>query len=166
MLTTLKLGPWIQREIQLCLLIGGMTHRSAGNCMWGSMEEAWKFSWIWKATPFLGISSRCWKVAQSCPILCNLMDYTVHGILQARIPEWVAIPFSRASSQPWDQTQVSHIIGGFFTSWGCVWSLGWKDPLEKGTATDSSILAWSQRVGQDWVTFIVYTTGKRKSSTI
>ena len=45
------------------------------------------------------------------------MDYAVHGILQARILEWVAIPFSRVSSQPRDQTQVSHIAGGFFTSW-------------------------------------------------
>ena len=45
------------------------------------------------------------------------MDYTVHGILQARILEWVAIPFSRGSSQPRDQIQVSRIAGGFFTSW-------------------------------------------------
>ena len=45
------------------------------------------------------------------------MDYTVHGILQARIPEWVAIPFSRGSSQAKDQSQVSAIAGGFFTSW-------------------------------------------------
>ena len=37
------------------------------------------------------------------------MDYTVHGILQARILEWVAFPFSRGSSQPRDRTQVSHI---------------------------------------------------------
>ena len=41
----------------------------------------------------------------------------VHGILQARILEWVDIPFSRGSSQPWDQTQVSCIAGRFFTSW-------------------------------------------------
>ena len=40
------------------------------------------------------------KVAQSCPTLWDLMDYTVHGILQARILEWVAFPFSRRSSQP------------------------------------------------------------------
>ena len=53
------------------------------------------------------------KVAQSCPTLCNPMDYTVHGILQARILEWVAFPFSRASSQPRDWTQVSRIAGGF-----------------------------------------------------
>ena len=57
------------------------------------------------------------KVAQLCPALCDPMDYTVHGILQARILEWVAIPFSRGSSQPRDQTQVSRIAGGFFTSW-------------------------------------------------
>ena len=44
------------------------------------------------------------------------MDCTVHGILQARILEWVAFPFSRGSSQPRAQTQVSHIAGGFFTS--------------------------------------------------
>ena len=86
------------------------------------------------------------KVAQSCPTLCDTMDYTVHGILQARILEWVAFPFSRGSSQLRDQTQVSHkgsqgilewvaypfssrsslprnqtgvscIAGGFFTNW-------------------------------------------------
>ena len=49
--------------------------------------------------------------------LCNPMDYTVHGILQARILESVAFLFSRASSQPRDRTQVSLIAGGFFTSW-------------------------------------------------
>ena len=43
--------------------------------------------------------------------------YTVSGILQARILEWVAVPFSRRSSQPRDRTQVSRIAGGFFTSW-------------------------------------------------
>ena len=42
------------------------------------------------------------KVAQSCLTLCDPMDYTVHGILQARILEWVAFPFSRGSSQPRD----------------------------------------------------------------
>ena len=52
------------------------------------------------------------KVAQSCPTLCDPLDYTVHGILQARILEWVAFPFSRRSSQPRDRTQVSHVAGG------------------------------------------------------
>ena len=44
------------------------------------------------------------------------MDYVVHGILQARILEWVAFPFSRGSSQPRDPTQASCIAGGLFTS--------------------------------------------------
>ena len=44
------------------------------------------------------------------------LDYTVHGILKARLLEWVAFPFSRGSSQPKDRTQVSRIAGGFFTS--------------------------------------------------
>ena len=49
--------------------------------------------------------------------LCDAMDYTVNGTLQARKLEWVAIPFSRKSPQSRDQTQVSHIAGRFFTSW-------------------------------------------------
>ena len=56
------------------------------------------------------------KVPQSCLTLCALMDYTVHGILQAKILEWIVFPFSRGSSQPWDQTQVSHTAGKFYTS--------------------------------------------------
>ena len=46
------------------------------------------------------------KVAQSSPTLWDPMDYTVHWILEARILEWVAVPFSRGSSQPRDRTQV------------------------------------------------------------
>ena len=45
------------------------------------------------------------------------MDNTVHRILQDRTLEWVAFPSSRGSSQPRDRSQVSHIVGGFFTSW-------------------------------------------------
>ena len=45
------------------------------------------------------------KVAHSCPTLCDPIDYTVHGILQARILEWVAFPFSKGSSQPRDRTR-------------------------------------------------------------
>ena len=72
------------------------------------------------------------KLARSCLTLCNPMDYTVHGILQARILEWVAIPFSRGFSQPRDQTRVSCTAGGFFTSWATreaqeYWS-GWPIP--------------------------------------
>ena len=51
---------------------------------------------------------------QLCLTLC---DCIVHGILQGRILEWVAFPFSRGSSQPRDHTQVCHIAGGYFISW-------------------------------------------------
>ena len=59
------------------------------------------------------------EVAQLCPTLCdpvdgNLLGFSVHGILQARILEWIAISFSRGSSQPRDRTQVSRIGGRCF----------------------------------------------------
>ena len=57
------------------------------------------------------------KVTQLCLTFCDPMDHTDHVILQARILEWVAVPFSRGSSQPKDRTQVSCITGRFFTSW-------------------------------------------------
>ena len=61
-------------------------------------------------------------VVQLCQTLCDPKDCippgsSVHGILQARILEWVANAFARGSSQPRDQTQVSWIVGGFFTVW-------------------------------------------------
>ena len=73
------------------------------SCAYSLCFSAWKCSEV--------------KVAQSCPTLCDPMDYTVHWILQARILQWVAFLFSRGSSQPGGQTQVSCIAGGFFTSW-------------------------------------------------
>ena len=60
------------------------------------------------------------KVARSCPTLCDPMDCSppdssVHGILQTRILEWVAISFSRGSSRQRDWTWISYIEGRFFT---------------------------------------------------
>ena len=62
------------------------------------------------------------KVTQSCPTLCDPMDcnlpgFPVCGILQARILEWIAVPFSRGSSQLRDRTQFSRTVGGFLTSY-------------------------------------------------
>ena len=68
-------------------------------------EKKREIAWKWK-----------WKL-HSCVWLCNPMVCIVHGILQARILEWVVFPFSRRSSQPRDQTQVSCIACRFFTSW-------------------------------------------------
>ena len=74
-------------------------------------------------------------VTQSCLTLCGPMDYSppgssVYGILQARIPEWVAMPFSRVSSRPRDWTWVSGTVGRIFTIWA-TWEArklgeGWK----------------------------------------
>ena len=55
-------------------------------------------------------------VARSCPSLCDPLDCSlprssVHGIFQARVLEWVAVSFSRGSSGPRDENQVSHIVG-------------------------------------------------------
>ena len=66
-------------------------------------EPPGKWKWRWKSLSTVRLSVTPWT--------------TVHGILQARILELVAFPFSRGSSQPRDQTQVSHIAGRFFTSW-------------------------------------------------
>ena len=116
-------------------------------------------------------------VPQSCLILCNSRDYSppdsyVHGFLQARILEWVAIPFSRRSSWPRDWTQISNCKQIFYL-WAIrevpylpvdttnshfspvsvvknppakqetwVQSLGQEDPLEKEMATHYNFLAW------------------------
>ena len=75
---------------------------------------------------WLDVQDVAWKlqvlVAQLCPTLCDPVDCSlpgssVHGILQARILEWVAIPFSRGSSQPRDWTWSSCIAGRHFTLW-------------------------------------------------
>ena len=73
------------------------------------------------------------KSLQSCPTICNTMNCSppgspVHGILQARILEWIAMSSSRGSSWPRDQTLIScfYIVGGFFTHWGT-----WEVPLMK-----------------------------------
>ena len=67
-----------------------------------------------------------WTIAHQAPVSMGILVTTmgsslpgssVHGISQARILELVAMPSSRGSSQPRDQTQVSHIAGGFFTVW-------------------------------------------------
>ena len=74
----------------------------------------------WQRWP--GLNAWSVSVTQSCPTLCDPTDYSppgtpVQGIFQARILEWVVIPFSRGSSLPRDQTWVSCIAHKFFTIW-------------------------------------------------
>ena len=91
----------------------------------------------WQCTPLFeewGIyAGKESEVAQSCPTLCDPIDcslpgFSVHGIFQARILEWVAVSFSRGSSQPRDWTQVSRIAGRCFTIWAT------REAFMRGTA--------------------------------
>ena len=89
-----------------------------------------------------------WKSLRLSPVrLCNCMEYTVHGILRARIPKWVAFPFSRGSSQPRDQTQVSRIAGRFFTSWA----------TRKALFNIRSCLKVSSLTGENYIDFSYFT---------
>ena len=121
---------------------------------------------------------------------CRQILYQLSHKINPRILEWVAFPFSSGSSLPRNGTRVSCIAGRFFTNWAIrksywrlkgfpgaqriknppamrVRAVSWKDPLEEGMATHSSILAWripwiekrgrlqsmgSQRVGHDRAT--------------
>ena len=109
-----------------------------------SLSCVWLFVTLWTGARLLcpwdfpgnstGVGCHCLlqmkvKVSHSCLTLWHPMNYTIHGILQVRILEWIAFPFSRGSSLPRDWTQVSHIAGRFFTSWATreapIWSRPW-----------------------------------------
>ena len=89
---------------------------------------AWKVGRPWRALKAVfqiraekSLYSSFCLVAPSCPTFCNPMDCSppgssAHGTSQARILEWVAVPFSRRSFQPRDRTQVPFIAGRFFTA--------------------------------------------------
>ena len=88
---------------------------------WGGSGRIW--GGFLEVTSNLGFEVQKVKVlvSQPCVTLCDPLDYRLsllcHRILQARRLEWVAIPFSRGSSQCRDWTWVSHIAGRFFTVW-------------------------------------------------
>ena len=94
-------------------------------CEWTQEVAFCFFTWVFT---LLGVPENCafhcaWDGARmsSCVSLCNPVDWSppgssIHGILQARTVEWVAISFSRGTSRPRDRTQVSCIAGGFFTT--------------------------------------------------
>ena len=89
-------------------------------------------------------------VTQSCPTLCNPMDCSppgspVHGIFQGRTLEWIAISYSRGSSQPRDQTWVFWIADRFFTVW----------------ATSTAL--WGMNSGHSWTAWFKSFGGGNKS---
>ena len=121
------------KVVSIELLVIHLTFRGAVwqkvNCFFWNFCFILGFSWfIYMVVLISGIkqsdsvihSGRL--VTKSCLTLSNPMDCSppgssVHGISQARILEWTAMPSSRGSSQPKDQTQVSYNAAGFFTSW-------------------------------------------------
>ena len=114
--------PFLQFQPLHCVLVWLPTAPSFGClrlCLWASAALS---TCSWKCQGISLLSSLKVKVTQSCLTLCNPMDCSppgssVHGILQAKVLEWVAILFSRGSSQPGDWTQVSCTVGRFFTIW-------------------------------------------------
>ena len=73
-------------------------------------------SWFWYTVFFvLSCYSRVWLFCD--PMDCSPPNSSIHGILQARIPEWVSTSFSRGTFQPRNWTQVSHTAGRCFTNW-------------------------------------------------
>ena len=75
------------------------------------------------------------------------MEYS-HGILEAKILEWVAFSFSRVSSQPRDQTHISHIAGRFFASWAtreALWASKWEADIQTEAGTGATALGMERR---------------------
>ena len=83
----------------------------------------WRNFWNERNVPYIDCSGESESVVgQSCPTLCDpvdcsLLGFSLHGVLQARILEWVAMFFSRGASQPRDGTQVSCTAGRCFNLW-------------------------------------------------
>ena len=93
-----------------------------GRCLCCLSVNVSKNPWVYVSNVCESMTGVCVLVAQLCPTLCDHMDwsppgFSVHGILQAKILEWVAIPFFWVSSWPRDQTWISCITGKFFTIW-------------------------------------------------
>ena len=112
-------GNGIQRRLEKFLKFANISD-IANVAFWERRMYRCICYWVQVHTACFMKSESVVLVAQSCPTLCNPMDSrlwgsSVCGSLQARIMEWVAVSYSRGSSQPRDQTHVSWIIGEFFT---------------------------------------------------
>ena len=77
-------------------------------------RKAWKCEDAWYICCCCYLVTKSWLLWS---MECSLPDSSVHGISQARILEWVAVPFSKWSSWPRDQTWVSHVADSLFTVW-------------------------------------------------
>ena len=108
---------WVQLWSSLKILWHCLFWDWNGNWPLQSCGHYWVFQICWQlycCLSHLHITQSESEVTQSCPTLCDPMDsslpgFSIHGIFQARVLEWVSISFSRGSSQPRDRTQVSCI---------------------------------------------------------
>ena len=91
------------------------------------------------ATQFLATQTLC------DPMDCSLLGFSAQGIFQARTLEWVAISFPRESSQPRDQTQVSHIAGRLLTIWAT------REPLKVPSVQFSSVQSVMSNSATPWI---------------
>ena len=122
---TICLSIHLFKDILFCFHVLTIINKTAINiCVGFCVDRSFQVNcvniWVWLLDCMLRKSES--EVAQSCLTLCNptncsLPGSSVRGIFQARVLEWVAISFSRGSSQPRDQTQVSLIVGRCFTVW-------------------------------------------------
>ena len=128
----LKIGGRSDQSLCLCRIRGWVTVSAIRprtwnsgilpvQCLFSKLRQSYAPFWQKVITVIVALLLCC-EVAQSRPTLCDPMDYSLpdsslHGILQARVLEWVAISFSRGSSQPRNQTRVSRIPGRCFNLW-------------------------------------------------
>ena len=101
--------------------------------------------WLPGEPSVIAICTEKWK-SFSPVTLWDLMNNSVHGVLQARILEQVAVPFSKESSQPRNHTGVSCIAGGFFTSWATREAL----TCTEGLGNKSLLLHWWLPCSRCW----------------
>ena len=116
----------ISLDLLACCPVSKQYELGLGN----STTELTLFHYFHKTSPLHSVFRSLWSNQtesesasyQSCPTLCDPMDCSppgssVHGILQARLLEWVAISYSKGSSWPRDQTQIFCVAGRVFTIW-------------------------------------------------
>ena len=125
-----SLNHWTAREVPSSASFHKLSpyHHSVLRLNVSSSERSWRATKCKEGSYSLSMKGEM-LVTQSCPTLYNPKDRSlpgssVHGILQARVLDWVAIPFSRGSSRSRDWTQVSCIAGRFFTVWATRKALG------------------------------------------
>ena len=104
---------WGIRDWTLLTLLGNTPSDSGGPESRAERRTAPILAALWPSAALCSAAHSC--LTLSDPVDCSPPGSSVHGILQARVLEWVSMPSSRGYSQPRDQTRVFRIAGGFFT---------------------------------------------------